>query len=496
MKPLGTITMCFPHVDGETRSVLQSLMEEAENFSDFSSKLVNKVCSEPSSPLLEYFAFFFAYHIDDLSLTDKMEVAGNVPDLAEPLRLIIRIRRGNLITWNEMSQAVTKALEVSPNDWITSHFYLLWRFHVEGCYAEVDLDLRTIETITESVNNNKDLEFFKLYLLAIKAAKSNSEGKIKENLHFLKEALIIARKHDDQILVSSLLNIIANRTKHFDVNRAIDLLLSARETSERLGYRYNIGNIQHQLGHILGLRGETSAAIDYQIEYQNILESFALPTKVMDTVIAFYYNQIGNGEKALEFVTRAIEKTASIRVVNAFTYIQMAWAFINLDRLDEAKDKLMIAHELTIKSGSPNKLMYYRGVEGLLDKAEQRFDAAIECFKEVLRFLEEDPVPLWLNISLLTLVEIEIELLTDESLEKKSDSSGPWMMRLIEHAEKNHLPGIAARALLLKAKLRQRQGQYDEVRKLLKEVQKAAESTSMRYLNDMAISMFPDIIVT
>ncbi|MFW9871109.1 MAG: hypothetical protein ACFFEL_15875 [Candidatus Thorarchaeota archaeon] len=115
--------------------------------------------------------------------------------------------------------------------------------------------------------------------------------------------------------------------------------------------------------------------------------------------------------------------------------------------------------------------------------------------ENVLKFLEEDPVPVWLNISLHALVEIEIELLTNELLEKKSDSSGSWMMRLIEHAEKNHLPGISARALLLKAKLRQREKQYDEVRKLLKEGHKTAESTSMRYLNDMAISMFPDITV-
>ena len=149
-----------------------------------------------------------------------------------------------------------------------------------------------------------------------------------------------------------------------------------------------------------------------------------------------------------------------------------------------------------MKSGSPEELTWVRLVEGHLDKMECEFDGAMECFTELMDNLKDDPVPLFQNICLLNLTEIEIEMLTEDSLNKKTDSSGPWMMRLIEHTEKNDLPGIAAPALLLKAKLRQRQSQYDEVRKLLKEVQKIGEAPSMRYLNDLTISMFPDIVLS
>ncbi|GAH08790.1 unnamed protein product, partial [marine sediment metagenome] len=64
MKPLGTITMCFPHVDEDTKTTLQSIMEEAEDITDFTERLCDKVCSEPSSPLLEYFALYFPYIIN------------------------------------------------------------------------------------------------------------------------------------------------------------------------------------------------------------------------------------------------------------------------------------------------------------------------------------------------------------------------------------------------------------------------------------------------
>ncbi|MFX1485152.1 MAG: tetratricopeptide repeat protein, partial [Promethearchaeota archaeon] len=283
--------------------------------------------------------------------------------------------------------------------------------------------------------------------------------------------------------------------KHSDVNRAIELLHSAREMSERLGFRHNIGLIQQHLAHTLGLRGETNAAIDHHIEYQNVLASLGLPAFGMNTVIAFYYNQIGDGEKALELVTSVPETIASMRPFSTSNHIQAAYALINLGRLEDAKDALATAHDLAIKSGVSSNLMYYRTVEGILDKAERRYDAAIDCFKDVLKFIEDNPIPLWQNICLLNLTEIEIDRLSDESLSKESDSSGVWMKRLFEHVEKNDLPGVAARALLLKAKLHYKQGRLDEAREMLREVKKKAESPSMRYLNDLAITMMPDLIV-
>ena len=202
MEPLGTITMCFPHVDKDTRSVLEKTMEEAENFGDFTVRLVDRVCAEPSSPLLEYFAYFFPFYIADFNLTDKLEAAGKVPVLVEPFRLAVRGSKGIPVPWNEMNHSVTNALEAAPNDWIASQIYLEWRTSIVGAYPEHDIDVMTIETISESVNNNKDLEFFKAYLLRLNAAGFDRDGKIRQALDLRNQALIIARKYDDQVMVS------------------------------------------------------------------------------------------------------------------------------------------------------------------------------------------------------------------------------------------------------------------------------------------------------
>ena len=310
----------------------------------------------------------------------------------------------------------------------------------------------------------------------------------------LNQAIVIARKHDEQIVVAQLLAVLANLIKHTDVKRAIDILLSTRELSEQLGYRYNVGHVEHVLGHILGFRGETSAAIEHHLEYQRI--SGSLGHLSTNAAIAFYVNQIGDGTRALELISSVVGRNGLGSRNTCYIHFQKTWALINLGRNEEAKTELEITHELALKSGESSGIMYHRIAEGILYKAECNHDAAIDCFSDVLNSIGVESGFIWHNICLLNLVEIEIKMLDEESLDEKSDSSGPWMQKLEEHAKKNDLPGVAAQSMILKAKLRHRQGQYDEVRKILKEVKKIAQAPSMKFLNDVIISKFPDIIVT
>ncbi len=488
--------MCFPHVDDETRAILESVMHEAENFGDFTARLCNKVCSEATTPLAEYFACYFAFASGNFTKLETLETAGKTPELAEPLLLLARNTRGQMVSWNEMRQSLSRALKAAPNDWVACHLYTQWRFASAVDYPECDIDVKPIETLTKSVNTNKDLEYFKAYLFLIQAWEFRMGGNHTKEIEVYNQALVLARKYDDQLLVADLLYLSAQAIKHTDVKQASNLLMSAKELSEHLGYRNNIAWIQHHLGHTMGLRGELDAAIEHQLQCRAAIESLSLPTAEVNTVIASHYNQIGNGEKALEFVEPAFRTIDSHRRWTSYAHAQKAWALINLSRTDEAKDELERSEMLATKSGSVKALRWTQIVEGILDKTENHHDSAIHLFQEVLRSIEQDPVPLLQNICLLNLVEIEIERLSPESIDINADSSGPWMKKLDEHTQKNDLPGVAARSLILKAGLRRKQGRHDEVRSLLKEVLKTAESPSMRYLNDIVVSTFPDVIVS
>ena len=495
VKPIGTITMCFPYVDEETRSILQSLMNDAENFADFAERLCDRVCAEPSPPLLAYFAVYFPFWLDWYVLVDRLDSAGKVPDVASPLLLLTRARRGEAVSWDDSKESMKRALMVAPNDWIASHLYLNWRFLAEQYYPEPDVDIRPIEAITSSVEENTDLAFFKTYLLYLRGIAYDRESKPMDAVNQFKQALTIARKFDEQTMMAGLLCDIAGRVKQTDIKQAIDLLISSRELSERLGCQSLTGAVQHQLGHIMAFRGELDAAIEYQSEYKTVRESLGLPIRFLNSIIASLYNQFGKGEEALQLAKTALDLGRSAIRILSFPRVQLAWALINLGKNDRAEAELATAHERATKSGDSSQMMWVRLVEGIVDKAEHKSDSANIVFKELLEDLRDNPVLVLQNICLLNLTEIEIDMLTDERLKKNSDFSGPWMTRLVEHAEKHDLPGIAARALLLKAELRRKQGRVDEMRKLLREVQKTAKAPSMKYLNDLVVSMFPDIIL-
>jgi tetratricopeptide (TPR) repeat protein len=498
VEPIGTIIMCFAHIDEETRTILQSIMAEAENFGDFTERLCNRVCEEPSSPLPEYFAFYFAFWLDWYTLVDKLESAGKVSDLAWHLLLLSRARRGEAVSWDDSRRSVKRALIAAPNDWIASHLYLVWRLIAEDFYPETDIDIQPIEAIASSVEKNKEMACFKSYLLFFKARKYDREGRVKESVGLYRQVLATAREFDDQTMVADTMLTIAGNIKQTDVKQAIDLFISSRELCQKLGYKLGVGSVQLNLGFIMQFRGELSAAIEYLLDYKAIREQLGLPMIWHNSYIASVYNQFGKGEEAYQYAKTAVDFSQTSSIIRPFPrmHAELAWALVNLGRYDEAYAELATAYGIASKSGDSGQMMWVRLVDGILDKAEKHFDSANLIFKEILKDLESSPIPVFQNICLLNLTEIEIELLTDEWLKKNSDVSGPWMTRLVEHAEKNDLPGIAARALLLKAELRRRQGRLDEVRMTLKEVQKTANAPSMKYLNDLAVSMFPEIIIT
>jgi tetratricopeptide (TPR) repeat protein len=495
LEPLGTITMCYPFVDEKTKDTLESVMNDAENYGDFTERLCDRVISEPSSPVLEYLVFSFAYWLDNYNLIDRLEAAGKVPDLAKPILLIIKAGRGISLSWNEVKSSLVNALGLAPNDWIATHLYLQWRMYTQQYFSEADVEIRPLETIAASVNENSELQYFESYLHWITAGSLEKENDRKGAITILKKALAIARKFDDRVYVACLLGRIGGLTKHTDLKLSADLLISSRELSEELGYEFQIGAVQNQLGHIMGVRGEFDAAIEYHREFMAHQDSLGSSTPMANAVLAFFYNQIGNGERALEFAKKGLAPEGASFLWISYTSAQHAWALINLGRYPEAQRALASCQRIALKSGNIGYLAWYYMVEGLLDKAEKRFENAAENLQKVLDFYEKDPLPLFQNVCLLNLTEIEIDTLADTSLHEDLDSSGRWMRKLEGYVQEKDLPGIAALSMILKAKLRYRQGRYDEVRRILKEVQETAKASSMRYLNDIITSKFPDVIV-
>ncbi|MFW9794439.1 MAG: hypothetical protein ACFFEE_09060, partial [Candidatus Thorarchaeota archaeon] len=164
MESLGTITMCFPHVDEETRSVLKATMEKADNFANFTERLFNLVMSESTSALLSYLTVFFLNGARNYTLLNRLEQSGKIPTLAEPLILCMKSERGHDVSWVEMRTSLLNAINEVPNDWFATQLYLTWRMRVEYIYTETDVDVKPIDIITSNVNSNEELEYFRSHL--------------------------------------------------------------------------------------------------------------------------------------------------------------------------------------------------------------------------------------------------------------------------------------------------------------------------------------------
>ncbi|MHA2043934.1 MAG: hypothetical protein ACW99G_04030 [Candidatus Thorarchaeota archaeon] len=511
MKPIGTITMCFPYVDEDTKSILKQVLNEAENYADFTERLCKRVCSESSSQLLEYLAVFFPFHISDYNLVDKLVNAGKVPDLAEPLIQIVKYRREKSIEWDEMTLSLTKAFRAAPNDWIAAHLYLKWRYYAEHNFPECDVDSKHIQILTKKVNQDNDFEFFKTYLLRFKAIRANADSHFDDVVDLLSQALTIAKKFDEQVLVADILSGLADNVKTVPAKHImeqlnlkgegsqliINLLNSTIAVSEQLGYQYRIGYVQQNFGNYHGVWGELDLAIENILKFHRIRETLGISVSITNTMLAFYYNQMGAGDEALQRVDAAIHSQNPIRRLSSWAITQRAWALINLGRFDEARADLEVAKELVSKSGVAIWwFVWFQIVEGILYKVERNFDAAITTLVDALNYLEGNPFGVVDNICLLNLTEIEIEMFHGESLDKPADSSGPWMERLEENDRINYRPGTAAQSMILRAKLYQRQGRFEELEKILREVKRIASEPGLTFLKDMVKSTFPDIVLT
>lgn len=494
MKPLGTITMFYPYVDEKTRDTLELVMNEAKNYADFAERLCDRVISEPASPLLEYLAFLFAYRIENFNLIDRLEVAGKESDLAGPIILQHKMMRGTKFSWSEVKVSLMTALNAAPNDWIATYLYLSWRLYAEFYFIEADAEVRSLDVISAAVSENNEMGYFECLLHRIAARKYGKGNETDEQISLLRQALAVARKFDDQIAAAYILVPLSGLTQHTDLRKAIDMLVSAKELGEELGYRNLISLISHHMGDIMGMRGEYDAAVEYQCDYRASQKAIGRSQPIHNAFIAMYYNLIGNGAKALEF-SKEVFATEAPDPLLPYARAHQAWALINLGRYTEAEEVIEILQKQLLTSGDTGQVGWYYLVEGLLDKAEGHFENAAMNFRKALDYNVEDPTPMTKNICLPNLTEMEIDMLADTEIRENHDSSGNWMTKLEEYVQHNDFPGIMAQSKLLKAKLRYRQGKYDDVRRILKEVQETAKAPSMRYLNDMMISKLPDVIV-
>jgi tetratricopeptide (TPR) repeat protein len=494
VKPLGTITTCFPYVDEETKEILQSVMNEAKDYDDFAERLCEKAISEPLPELAIYFAFYHCYNQDKYDFLKRLIDANISTELTQCFGLVAAQRRGEDIEWSEYQKAMFSALKHVENDWMACHIYIAWRVMIEIFQLpEAAVDNETLNILTSKIENDEEYGFFLSQVYRIAATRLDTEGNLREAIKYFDMAISQAKKYDDQEALCWLLFGKANKVKQFNFNEALSLLEIMKKIVDELGLLSGRWGYLHELGHIAMAKGEFEKAIDYQNQcVANRLDQ-GLPVGLMRCVIASIYNQKGDGKTALKFLHESRDDYG--KGAEVLYQIQGTWAYLLLDTIDEASQCLEKARASSLKSGGEAHLAHIHFLEGLLVKKQGDLSSAIFSFRNALEIHERFQTVAYTNCTLMELVDAEIDIVTPKKDSDTLEVSGPYMRKLLDHIEEKDLPGTAAHAKLLLAKFRFKQGRIQESKKLVEEVFELSEKTEMHYLKDKAKLLVPDLLL-
>lgn len=126
MKPMGTVTKYYPFIDDDTKSILDTLMDEASNYYDFVGLLCKTVLENEVPINLGYLAAGHAWWTRKKDVIDlSQEKYKDVPHI-HPWKYIPDMTdMDQQFYHDQIVQAIDKILESPQEDWIEIELHLL-----------------------------------------------------------------------------------------------------------------------------------------------------------------------------------------------------------------------------------------------------------------------------------------------------------------------------------------------------------------------------------
>lgn len=490
MKPLGTITNYYQFVDGETRATLDSIMKSAYNYGDFVHLLVDRVCNEESSDTLIFLAVFHSYILVDSRTLEKLGKKYRNHSLVLPFMLwrdtyFFQDTKG----CDEAKESIESVLSSKPDDWVKVLMYDLAQvvggLISPGCPYQLD----SIDKMEELISSNESLSCFRPYLLNSQARlySFTDSIRLREFSELLYEA---ALECDDMVhALIALTRLVAANTYQY-TPKALRLVEKASMLADQLGCVYSQGVIRNQEGILHATRGE------YDLSIEKRLESLRLSDKTGDLSmgvgprnIAYIYNELGNGEAALEWTNAGLSTSKKQPRDLPYVYFDRAKALTLLGRLDEARDDLDAGTQMALKVSNELLLEQSYIATGMLELAEGRPEDAMQSFERSLEIACRVGRQNRINSCLLRLTECELSMFEITEENKSAEYTGKWMEKLEKEVTEKDLPGIRGLFLLLQAELRLMQERRGEAEDLMREIRNLSQQPGLGFLDEKVASL-------
>jgi tetratricopeptide (TPR) repeat protein len=503
VEPIGTVTNFYPFLSEDIRTIVESILKQAEGYDDLVSKMVDIVLTQDDTNDLSYLTTILAW----ISIN---------PVIFNRLRP--RLLRDNVLKpwsyWHfkgpseefpdEFQLSFKQALESSPKSWVRLYLLLLGALTQTEKYERK----RALEESKELIESKPELNCFSSEIHIRQGWFDRFEADIKGAMSNFETAQKIAERYDDVIKRYDAQCDFARCLKDSDVFQALSLLEDAYQAFKSIGANYWAVEIAGNMGLLHTIIGEYDLAAEFYLEADRITEASDRDKRTRAYVFTCIYCGLDLPEKALEWIKYFMDwEDLTSEIVESLPehktshhpfyppfYLSLAVArtLIELNRLEGVSQLLDKTHKLVMETGMDDHFLMYKHVNGLFEVANGNPNAGHQIMVDALAEAERLGFQVIVNDILLSLTKAELKYF-DKLGSGGTESSGPSMTRLGILAQERNYPGIRMQHALLKAEYQTQIGEAGAAQLTLKDALTFTDSPGVKTLRERILKRLDEL---
>jgi tetratricopeptide (TPR) repeat protein len=485
---MGTITKYYPFIDEESKSILNSLMEESCNYFDFVQRLCDVVLNNEVPVNLAYLASVQAWWCRmEETMALIQENYKDVPwirpwGFAHTSSLSDQARYHDAVV-----ESIEKAMDSSLKGWIAIELHLLHTFFHWPVHGDIPSYLEPLEKAKRLIEANPVLNCFEPLICGFEGWAKIREGDTEESRVVFQRGLELAWVCDDSLfkyfsLLGDALSLIS-----LNIQESIARYEELYDLIRDLEVPYFEAEVLNDSAHAYEAAGEYDLAILCHLEGIKIMGESDTSCLLLSRLCSM----LGDGQQALEWANRAFESVGQLDF--PVLRLRKAWALALGKRIEEAEHNLDVAHSLIMRAGTEPWLGDYYHISGVIELARGDYPVALDSLEKSWEIAERNPWIYNQNRALLDLVRAELFLEDQSTNRAKGATPGKWLSKLEDYAINRDLPGIRMQAALLKSEFYKKHGQLKDAHATLQEALGITDSLGVKTLRGRISSRIQEL---
>ncbi|MFW9921137.1 MAG: hypothetical protein ACFFED_16160 [Candidatus Thorarchaeota archaeon] len=482
MEPIGTITAYFSLVEDDTQVILESTMEEAQNFREFVDILCASVLDEKPSDELIFFAVHFAALLFDFNLINRIADKYSSLSIIRPNLFYGSAFQGKHEDFRKVREAADNVMATGPPDWLKLEMYIVKLEAENEEYPKELYDSSTHDAIENMIKRKPEFGFYKSRVLDSLSIRAIRDGDTDQALELNQRAIQNAEEHNDFNRLAHLLRTRASILQSSNREVSHELLRRSHVLLKSMGDKGGMGDVLFLLSKLESIQGNYDRAIEYNLECIVIWQSIGMPTGMFGLTLSTLYNLIGDQNTALEWAKMAESELLSKPMLQPRAVLNQAWALAESGKILKARQLVDSIRDSILKSGLESNLGWLYLIDSIIEPLEGNYYSAANHVEESLDIYERARGYFSYYICLHQRAKIEVSSIDLETTLTKTEQPGTWLLLLEEKARKENLQGLLAQALILQVEFFNKVGNEFKAESVLEELKDLMKEGEFSFL--------------